>query len=617
MLDGVAMGGDRQRILESRYRLRGRLGQGGAESLYVAQRAGIEGFSKVVTLALLPAEAAGREESVRLFLDQARVAASLEHSNLVATYDVGGSSASTFMCMEYLPGEKLDAILTRSRETAIAMPVEVAANIVQQCALGLHHAHGLPEAPGAGTTLVHQQVNPHNVLVTYYGVAKVLNTGLAATRRRHGARRLELGRGYGYCAPEQLLGEAVDRRTDVFGLGVIFWECLTGAPLFTRTTASSTIDAVHNRAVPPPSILRLDLPAALDFIVLRALARDPAERFGSALEFSQALHAFLENWHPPRKPARVGPWLEELFGKERVTDKKNLADGVNLEVALERLYGKGAATINPSRSIHERVLGAPAAPVSFASFVRGLQERSNTWGWSRGRGSGFSVKPTPTGVRAAAEPSVFTGETGPRVPSQPAATSAAPRGVTPVSTAPLARGLMAGFGVGAAILAGGLLLGAPSLPGAGGTKARFGSLLIDSDPPGAHVFVDGSPIGSKTPLVLEGLRAGDEVHISVAKTGYVPKGARLTVLEGAQREVFPLEAASGTVVLERLPQNALVYIDEQAVKTDGRLLLPIGSRRLRIEAGGEVIFSRAIAVAPGEITIEVPALRSRPAGRRR
>src|SRR4051812_38234417 len=253
-----------------RYRIRGLLGEGGVGRLYVAEQTGIEGFAKIVALKRILPHLADSPPFRSLFLNEARVAARLEHPNIVATYELGEVDGTYFMALEYLPGEDLCAVLARCEPSA-NMPIEVAAMLAQQCANGLEYAHELHDGEGRPACLVHRDVNPSNIFITYHGMVKLLDFGVVKNSA-NGKTSPGIFKGkYAYCAPEQLRGESVDHRTDVFSLGIVLWECLTGHRLFEAPNDAATIDAVRSQTIVAPSLLRPEVPVELDEITMRAL----------------------------------------------------------------------------------------------------------------------------------------------------------------------------------------------------------------------------------------------------------------------------------------------------------------------------------------------------------
>jgi len=198
-----------------------------------------------------------------MFLREARVVARLKHNNIVATHEFGEIEGSYFVSMEYLPGEDLAAVWDKCRK-GVTMPVAIAMALIEQAATGLHYAHEARDSAGRPLGLVHRDVNPANLFVTYDGVVKLLDFGIV--KNSSGPQRTAPGifKGtYGYCAPEQVVGGAIDRQTDVFCLGIVFWELLTGRRLFDDGNQVTTIDAVRSRKIEPPSKLRPEIPAAL------------------------------------------------------------------------------------------------------------------------------------------------------------------------------------------------------------------------------------------------------------------------------------------------------------------------------------------------------------------
>ncbi|HSY42131.1 MAG TPA: serine/threonine-protein kinase, partial [Polyangia bacterium] len=340
-----------------RYRLLGLLGEGGMGRLYIAERRGVRGFVKIVALKLILPHLADSAQLRDMFLNEARIAARLEHPNIVATYELGEVEGKYFISMEYLPGEDLSAVIGRC-QGGQTIPIEIAAGLAQQVAKGLHYAHDVRDGQGHLVGLVHRDVNPRNIFVTYHGGVKLLDFGMV--RNPAGPKSVPgVFKGkYGYCAPEQLEEGRIDRRTDVFCLGIVLWECLTGARLFDVGTDVETIDAVRSRRIERPGVLRPEVPRPLEQIVLRALAREPAQRYQSAHEMSEELDRFLLSRDTRPTTTSVGQWIETLFGSERAALKKSISQGDSAEGALQRLKAIDAVdAVNLAASERERSSG--------------------------------------------------------------------------------------------------------------------------------------------------------------------------------------------------------------------------------------------------------------------
>ncbi len=278
-----------------RYRLHHEIASGGMASVYLASVDSKEGFNKLVALKRIHGHLAKDPEFVEMFLDEARIAARIEHPNVCSVFDFGQVGDDYFIAMEYLMGETVRALLREeARRTRHDGWAPLAANLVAQACEGLHAAHELRGNDGAKLGLVHRDVSPQNLFVTYGGCLKVVDFGIArAEGKSHHTTPGTIKGKFSYIAPEQLTGSSeVDRRADVWSLGVTLWEMLALRPLFRREGAIETLTAVVNDPIPPPSSVRPDLPPALDAIVLRALMRRREDRYATAREMGRDLAAY-------------------------------------------------------------------------------------------------------------------------------------------------------------------------------------------------------------------------------------------------------------------------------------------------------------------------------------
>ncbi len=529
-----------------RYQLLGLLGQGGMGRLYIAERRGIQGFVKIVALKRIQPHLADSKQLREMFLNEARIAARLEHPNIVATYELGEVDGKYFISMEYLPGEDLSAIIAGCQDGR--MPVAIAVALTQQAAQGLHYAHEARDGQGKAIGLVHRDVSPRNIFVTYHGVVKLLDFGVVRGPDKQKSIPGVFKGKYGYCAPEQIEGGHIDRRTDVFCLGIALWECLTGARLFEASTDVSTIDAVRSRPIEAPSTLRPEVPPELDAITLRALARDPERRFRNAHDLSEELDRFLLGRDERPTSKTVGRWMESIFGAERAALKKAISQGGEIETTLERLFALNAVkptsdTDNPGNVGNTGSTGghAKAQPralwsTSFGSNPSGerrpsepsLGSSSGSGGQALGRSSsgGRTAFVTAASPARAARAAVDASVAGP----DPAARR------SPLMMVALGVGLVLG-GVGVVAVV--TLRGERSFSDAPERAAARATATLElrSDPPGAHVFIDGSPSGLRTPAVLTGLSAGSSVQVGLDKPGYEPITEQVKLADGQTRIV--------------------------------------------------------------------------------
>jgi len=277
-----------------RYRVVDEIGIGGMASVHLARMDGPGGFQKWVAIKKIHPHLVEDESFVQMFLDEARVAARISHPNVATVFDLGKHEDTYWIAMEYLHGEPLREVMRRTEELGTAMPPEIACRVIADAAEGLHAAHELLGKNGEKLGLVHRDVTPHNLFVTYDGVTKVVDFGIAkfASRMSH-TRAGTLKGKLAYMSPEQVHGEGIDRRTDIFALGVVLWELTTGQRLFRMESDLDTLAKVQECNVLRPSTLIRGYPVDLEKIVMKALAKNRGERFKTARELSRALQSLL------------------------------------------------------------------------------------------------------------------------------------------------------------------------------------------------------------------------------------------------------------------------------------------------------------------------------------
>src|SRR4051812_49078261 len=277
-----------------RYRVVDEIGIGGMASVHLARMDGPGGFQKWVAIKKIHSHLVEDDSFVQMFLDEARVAARISHPNVATVFDLGKHDDTYWIAMEYLHGEPLREVMRRTEELGTAMPPEIACRVIADAAEGLHAAHELLGKNGEKLGLVHRDVTPHNLFVTYDGVTKVVDFGIAKFSSRMSHTRAGTLKGkLAYMSPEQVHGEGIDRRTDIFALGVVLWELTTGQRLFRMESDLDTLAKVQECNVPRPSTLIRGYPVDLEKIVMKALAKNRGERFRTARELSRALQSLL------------------------------------------------------------------------------------------------------------------------------------------------------------------------------------------------------------------------------------------------------------------------------------------------------------------------------------
>ncbi len=309
---------DEEIVRLGRYTLRYRIAQGGMASVYLARLSSAAGFEKWVAVKTIHPHIASNPKFVRMFLDEARLAAQLDHPNLCSVFDFGEADGTYYLAMEYLHGETLGAVARKAYSERGSMPRDLSARVVADAARGLHAAHELRAEDGRPAGVVHRDVSPENIFVTYRGVAKVVDFGVARSNQQAADRTAtgELKGKLAYMSPEQMQDHPIDRRTDVWALGVVLWEITVGRRLFRRHTDGATVLAVIRDTIPRPSKLKPDYPKALEAIVMRALERDPEKRYQSAHDLARALESYLASTGVPMSTDEIGDYMHGLFAEQ-------------------------------------------------------------------------------------------------------------------------------------------------------------------------------------------------------------------------------------------------------------------------------------------------------------
>jgi hypothetical protein len=288
--------------------------------VYLALAQGPGGFAKLKVVKRLRPDLAGEPAAVQMFLEEGRLSARLHHPNVVQMNEVGFDGKHYFLEMEYLEGQSFTAITKRAAKTS-GLSLPLAVYVLAQTLAGLHYAHELRDHDGTPLAVVHRDVSPHNVLVTYDGRVKVLDFGIAKAVGSSSETKTGFLKGkVTYMAPEQVARKTLDRRVDVFAVGVMLWEALTGERMWGDLDDFDIFLKLRSEAIPPPRSVRADIPEALDAVCMKALAREPAERFATAEEMERALEDWLDT--SDRVGVReLAARMNELFAEDRAATK--------------------------------------------------------------------------------------------------------------------------------------------------------------------------------------------------------------------------------------------------------------------------------------------------------
>jgi serine/threonine protein kinase len=316
------------------------------------------GFERLVVLKLILPHLSEDEDFLSMFLEEARLVARLAHPNLITILDLTEIDNRYCLAMEYVQGEDVRRLEKHARAASKPLPVGLALRIIAEAAAGLDYAHQARDAQGKPLRLVHRDVSPQNILVGFDGGVKVIDFGVAKAAGSTSQTATGVLKGkYPYMSPEQANGQYVDARSDLFALGVVLWELITGRRLFKGESDLMTLRLVRDCQVPPPSQLNPKLPPGLDELVLKALAPSPDARFTDCAAFRLAIEDYILQYRLPASNAHLSAYLRDLYA-ERISRE---ADPLNLDQLAEDadLDSKSNPSRSSVRSLSQRPPPAP------------------------------------------------------------------------------------------------------------------------------------------------------------------------------------------------------------------------------------------------------------------
>jgi TonB family protein len=296
------------------YTLLERIAVGGMAEVWKARMRGVEGFQKTVAIKRILPHMTDNAEFIGMFIDEAKLAAQLNHPNIIHIYDLGKIGRDYYIAMEYVEGRDLRSLLNAARRRGMPLPRGLALLIAARLASALDYAHRKRDFDGRELGLVHRDVSPQNVLLTYEGDVKLCDFGIAKAVAKVGQTQIGSLKGkLQYMSPEQAWGRSVDARSDIFSLGTVLFEMLTGERLFAGDSEISVLEAVRQAKIRSPRAVDPAVPREIDEIVSRALAAGPQERFASALEMEQRIEAVLSTMNPPPSHTDLASYLERVL----------------------------------------------------------------------------------------------------------------------------------------------------------------------------------------------------------------------------------------------------------------------------------------------------------------
>jgi serine/threonine protein kinase len=561
-----------------KYTLIRHLATGGMAELYLAIQRSISGFEKLIVIKKILPRFSADEEFIKMFLDEARIAATLNHPNIVQIYDVGSVGKDYFIAMEYIHGEDLRNIVGGMRKKQLKFfPMEHALAIIIGVCKGLSYAHYHRGMSGEPLNIVHRDISPQNILVTFSGEVKIVDFGIARAAARDSVVDGQQGEGalrgkFPYMSPEQIKGLPLDQRSDIFSTGVILFELTTGKRLFKGKNEFETLRKIVDLEYPKPSEFLTDYPHELEEVVMIALQKDRDLRYPDALAMQQDLEEFIRNRRLKVSTIELGKFMEDLFREKIKQEKEALKEGKKLaDIIAEK---------EASEFSFEEFLDLSSLPSSGGTTSRSM----------------------------AMDASVSAVMAIPQIQKKK-------RSAVILGMLALLVILLAGAGG---------FLGYKVWKNSRAEALKIGQVKVRTDPPGAAVYVDGDKVPGETPLTVEKLNPGVRYGISVKLAGYEHVVREVSVTAEQPRmdldlKLTPVKAAGMAVLkIETNNPEAVFILDGKRLEGKGSLTVdsvkPDVPHSLLVQAPETVDYTQKLLLSPGEIKELNVELKARPLG---
>ena len=351
-----------------KYTLIDRIAVGGMAEIFLARQAGLEGFEKTIVIKRIRPHLSKQANFVKMFLNEAKLAAQLNHPNIVQIYDLGKIGESYFIAMEYIFGRDMRRIIPKADTLGIPFPMVYALKIASSVCEGLYYAHQKTDLYGNPLNIVHRDVTPENIFVSFDGTVKVLDCGIAkAANQIDQTRAGEIKGKLSYMSPEQCMGKSLDMRSDLFSLGVVLYEWLTGFKLFTGDSEVAVLKSITEGKIYAPSYFKADIPEGVENILMRALEKDRYKRYQTAWDMQYDIDQFLSQYEFTPSNIHLSNFLKQLFNDE-------------LEEEKERLTHLRAATPGPEEVVDDEAeeIISSIEPISESQVLAVGDEQSLT-----------------------------------------------------------------------------------------------------------------------------------------------------------------------------------------------------------------------------------------------
>lgn len=545
-----------------KYYLTEKIATGGMAELYRAKRIGVAGFEKLLVIKKILPHLSLHEEFVSMFINEAKIAAQLTHTNIAQIFDLGKIEDSYYIAMEYVWGKDLKAVLKKGKEKKLPVSMEHALQIVSKACAALDYAHKKKDLKGNELNLIHRDVSPQNILVSYDGDVKLVDFGIAKAASKTSDTRTGVLKGkIAYMSPEQAWGRPIDRRSDIFSLGIVLYELLTGEMLFKGDTDLNTLEKVREAKVIPPAKLNKEIPKEIENILLKALAKELQERYQSASDMQNDLETYIHANKTMAGTLNLQNYMQTLFKEEMEAEAKALEEedtvvSAHLEKTMaapiggeKRPAAKAVSKKPPARKEEESVSkkreASPAKYIILALLIFSI-------------GALFFIRPELL-LPAKKALSDYLKPPEPVVVSQGQTEQIQAASEKPAER-PLEKEAI------------------PIVQKVEEKKAErteekreivskqlgYGGIVIESTPLGADIFLDNKDTGLKTPASIQNLTANEGHNIRLTLKGYKEWSDTVSIKENERITVTSkLKRLYASVLVDSKPEGAAIFMNNQ------------------------------------------------------
>jgi len=577
------------------------IAKGGMAEVYRAQTAGPEGFAKELCVKKILPHLTEDEKFVRMFINEAKLAASLNFANIVSVHDLCVSAnREYFIVMEYVHGKDLSDVIRAAQISGRTIPADIACYIGREVCRGLSYAHAKKDTLGHSLNIIHRDISPQNILCSYMGEIKITDFGIAkaSTNVSHTAVGILKGK-YGYMSPEQAHGKELDHRSDLFNLGIVLYEMLVGERCFAGASDYSTLNLMREAVVTPPTRINANIPKKIEDIVLKALSRKPEDRFQSAAEFEDSLKQFNQD----NLASNLATFLTDLFssqddpGGDRTTGVLSLSSVVAPIPAEDTDKNK-----IPDQKLDDRK--TPRTPISKKDLPSAPKKERKPARIKPVANDKKTKKKQEQAAQAANKKPVGKKHLKPGWTSLNQTSSRKNIKLAIKSTLAVAAALLLGF-VGGSISMRGqsyeLAFRAvenDQIQGDEHTSTDRLAVVIETEPPGAKIRIDDKAIKEKTPSILYNLEAGSSHRIELSLKAYQGVRRQFKVQKtGVTRISEKLTPAKPSLIIESEPAGADVSLNALAQgQTPLKIVKPKGQYQLELKLKDHLAYKKLITV---------------------